>query len=88
MLADTTVLDPLNGSCNSPDPAKASLKVEICPKKYNVAMLVVISLGYDSKFGDDDLDTRRSRNAHGQLSRNLTVRYSWSEDETDRKLFR
>jgi hypothetical protein len=50
------------------------------PKKDDVAMLVIISLGYDST---DTLPSQRSR----QLNRNLTVRYSGSEDEIDRNLF-
>jgi hypothetical protein len=49
----------------------------MCPKKDDVAMLAVISLGSDSP-----------HTLTGQLSRNLTVRYSGSEDEIDRKLFR
>jgi hypothetical protein len=64
------------------------LQLEVCPKKDDVALLVVISLGYSVTLDDDYLDTRRSANAHGQLSRTLTVRYSGSEDEIDRKLFR
>jgi hypothetical protein len=51
-------------------------EVGICPKKDDVAMLAVISLGYDSP-----------QTLTGQLSRNLTVRYSGSEDEIDGKLF-
>ena len=61
---------------------EVSLQVEICPKKDDVAMLVVISLGYDST------DITPLPHAHGQLNQNLTVRYSGSEHEIDRKLFR
>jgi hypothetical protein len=49
----------------------------ICPKKDDVAMWAAISLGYDSP-----------HTLTGQLSRNLTVRYSGREDEMDGKLFR
>jgi hypothetical protein len=42
------ILDTLNGSRNSPEPAKAALQVEMWPKRDDVVMLVIISLGYDS----------------------------------------
>jgi hypothetical protein len=46
-------------------------------KRDDVAMLVIISLGYDST------DTRSSQHSR-QLNRNLTVRNSGSEDEINR----
>jgi hypothetical protein len=51
-------------------------------------MLVVISLGCDSKSGGDYLDRRHSADAHGHADRNLAISYSGSEDGIDRKLFR
>jgi hypothetical protein len=51
-------------------------------------MLVVISLGYDSKSGGDYLGRRRSAGAHSHADRNLAIRYSGSEDKVDRQLFR
>ncbi len=45
-------------------------------------------LGTASHSDDDYLDTRRSANAHGQLNRTLTVRYSGGENQIDRNLFR
>lgn len=57
------------------------MQLEVCPKKDDVALLVVISLGCDTT------DTGPYLNA-GQLYQDLTVRYSRSKDEIDRKLFR
>jgi hypothetical protein len=67
---------------------KASLQVEIGPKKDDWPCWSSSLLGAASYFGDDCLDTGRSAHAHGRPRRNLTVRYSRSENEIDRKLFR
>ena len=79
--AHATDLGPLSSPCNFPEPAKASLQVEMWPKRDDIAMLVIISLGYDST---NTVPSQHSR----QLNRKLPVRYSGSEDKIDRKLFR
>ena len=69
-------------------PDVQAIEIPACPRKITWPCWSLSLLGATLNSGGDYLHRRRAACTHGHASRNLTIRYSWSQDKVDRQLFR